>query len=31
MLHPRALMRDAGLKRDAWADLLALKAKLEAG
>ena len=31
MLHPRALMRDGGLKRDAWADLLALKTKLGAG
>lgn len=28
MLHPSALRRDALLKRDAWGDLLALKAKL---
>lgn len=29
MSHPAQLLRNASLKRDAWADLLALKAKLE--
>jgi len=29
MFHPAALLRDGMKKRDAWADLLALKAKLE--
>ncbi len=29
MFHPAALLRDAGKKRAAWADLLALKARLE--
>lgn len=29
MNHPARLIRDPGTKRDAWADLLALKAKLE--
>jgi len=29
MFHPAALLRDGLKKRDAWADLLALKAKLE--
>jgi len=29
MLHPRALIRDPLRKRDAWADLLALKARMK--
>lgn len=28
MRHPAALLRDSGLKRDAWGDLLALRARL---
>jgi uracil-DNA glycosylase len=31
MLHPAALLRDPELKRLAWADLLAVQARLEAG
>lgn len=31
MRHPAALLRDPGLKRTAWADLLALRALLDAG
>ena len=28
-LHPAALLRDGAKKRDAWADLLKLKARLD--
>jgi len=31
MFHPNALLRDPSKKKQAWADLLAIKAKLEAG
>lgn len=31
MLHPAALLRDPGHKRTAWADLLALRARLDGG
>lgn len=31
MFHPAYLLRTPGAKREAWADLLSLKARLEAG
>lgn len=31
MLHPAYLLRNAGAKRDAWADLLALRRSIDAG
>jgi DNA polymerase len=31
MFHPAYLLRNPSAKREAWADLLALKARLEGG